>query len=444
MTIVIQTAPLTVTGIPFFCIEQEVRGLKPKTWYELSLWAKTTNAISFLFGANGPDSYSDYLPLNCPTWQRFAVKFQTENKETSKKIFLRTFNLADEVLIDDVAVVKLAEPRVFIYAGELPEMIKTQTARLGTVKSRAVAAHQENNAYVKMGLYIAARYLDRVQRPDIQKRQTDYWTWVQLREVAWVLNATETLIHQPLPDVLPIPFDHPRIDRGVFVAGTPPSPIFYGGYMGIHSDEDIPSFAGMGVSSIVIEKGPNALGADENGKWAIEELSREFERAAKANIKADMLLSPHWFPDWARKLGPDMATDRHGGIDYIIDHPVARKAIENWLRVVAPGVKDKPALMSFNLANEPDYWHSGKDPYSKPLWIEYLKARHGSIAALNHLYGTTYASFGEVRVPTGEGKTTGEHCTYYDWCNFNAQHFADWFRWMNDVVKHAHRGSTRK
>ena len=192
----------------------------------------------------------------------------------------------------------------------------------------------------------------------------------------------------------------------------------------------------MGVSSIVIEKGPNALGADENGKWAIEGLSREFERAAKANIKADMLLSPHWFPDWARKLGPDMATDRHGGIDYIIDHPVARKAIENWLRVVAPGVKDKPALMSFNLANEPDYWHSGKDPFSGRCGSNISRPGTAASTTLNHLYGTTYASFGEV--PRAQGlraRRPGEHCAYYDWCNFNAQHFADWFRWMNDVVK---------
>ena len=420
---------------PLFCIEQTLNRLKPKTWYEMSLWAKSTNAISFRFGVNGPNWYSDYLPLNCPAWQRFAVKFHTDDKETSKKIFLRTFDLADEVLIDDVAVAEAAEPPAFVYAGMFPEMIKAELARLVALKSQAEAAGLDKNAYIKMGLYIAARYLDRVQRPDIQKRQTDYWTWVQLREVAWVLDATEALIQQPLPDVPPIPFDHPKIDRGVFVAGTPPSPIFYGGYMGIHNDEDVPSFAGMGVSSIVIEKGPNALGADGNGKWALEGLSREFERAAKANIKADMLLSPHWFPDWARKQGPDMATDRHGGIDYVIDHPVARKAIENWLKVVAPGLKDKPALMSFNLANEPDYWHSGKDPFSRPLWITYLKTRHGSIDALNRLYGTTYAGFGEVCVPMGEGKTTGEHCAYYDWCNFNAQHFADWFRWMNGIVK---------
>ena len=89
-------------------------GLKPKTWYEMSLWAKTTNAISFRFGANGPDWHSDYLPLNCPAWQRFAVKFRTERQRDFQEISLRTFNLADEVLIDDIAVVELAEPRVLV------------------------------------------------------------------------------------------------------------------------------------------------------------------------------------------------------------------------------------------------------------------------------------------------------------------------------------------
>ena len=232
---------------PFFCIEQTLTGLKPKTWYELSLWAKSTNAISFLFGADGPDWYSDYLPLNCPTWQRFAVKFRTEDKETTKKIFLRTFNLADEVLIDDIAVVEAAEPQVFVYCRHAPAMTKTQVARLGTVKSRAVAAESGQQCLRSRWACISPPAIwTGCSGPDIQKKQTDYWTWLQLREVAWVLDATEALIRQPLPDVPPIPFDHPKIDRGVFVAGTPPCPIFYGGYMGIHSDEDDPEFCGNG------------------------------------------------------------------------------------------------------------------------------------------------------------------------------------------------------
>ena len=60
------------------------------------------------------------------------------------------------------------------------------------------------------------------------------------------------------------------------------------------------------------------------------------------------------------------------------------------------------------------------------------------VASINSLYGTKYAAFDEVSVPNGEGKTIGEYRAYYDWCNFNAQHFADWFRWMNGIVKDVH------
>ena len=535
-----------------FDLEQVVHGLQPDTWYELSLWTKTTNATNFRFGLGfgSPDWYTDVLPLNSPAWQRVAVKLKTGPGETNRKIRLQTWNRADEVLIDDVAVVEAGKPQAFVYppsigtaaearemagfhvtpgayhpdayeesesvtgtltfvtpsvgrltilakdgsgqeiplcstdlpgstgasaatvsfclsaqsfahegavavarlegaanpvasiaikrlnfAGMFPEMTRTQVSRLAALKSQAAAARLDSNAYVSMGLTIAGRYLDRVQRPDIRKKQMDYWTWVQLQEVASVLDRTEELLRNPLPDVPPIPFDQPRVDRGVFVAGTPPSPIFYGGYMGIHSHDDIPSFAGMGVSSIVIERGPNALGPDGNGKWALEGMRGAFEQANAAKTKVDMLLSPHYFPDWARKQAPDMASDRHGGIDYIIDHPAARKAIENWLRVVGPGLKDKPALMSFNLANEPCYWYSGKDRYSKPLWSEYLKSRHGSIEALNALYGTAFASFDDVPVPEEKGKTTGARCAFYDWFNFNAQHFTEWLRWMNGILK---------
>ena len=209
---------------PLFCIEQTLNGLKPKTWYEMSLWAKSANAISFLFGAVGPDWYSDYLPLNCPAWQRFVVRFHTDDQETSKKIFLRTFDLADEVLIDDVAVVEAAEPQAFVYAGMIPEMTKTQLARLVALKSRAKAAKVDNNAYVKMGLYIAARYLDRVQRPDIEKKTNGLLDLGATPRSGLGSRRDRALIRQPLPDVPPIPFDHPKIDRGVFVAGVPPVP----------------------------------------------------------------------------------------------------------------------------------------------------------------------------------------------------------------------------
>jgi hypothetical protein len=99
-------------------------------------------------------------------------------------------------------------------------------------------------------------------------------------------------------------------------------------------------------------------------------------------------------------------------------------------------VKDEPALYSLNLTNEPSYSQSGRDIYSRPLWFEFIKSRHGTIETLNSLYGTHYKGFTDVPVPSrGMPKGINSQRAYYDWVQFNQKHFTDWHRWMNEIVK---------
>ena len=114
-------------------------------------------------------------------------------------------------------------------------------------------------------------------------------------------------------------------------------------------------------------------------------------------------------------------------INFNIDHPKAKEVIEKWTHTIAPQMKDKPALFSVCLSNEPVYSESGRNPQSKPLWAEYLKKQHATTQAVNELYGTKYSSFDEVPVPPiGFPKEQGARRVYYDWVRFNQQHFADW------------------
>ena len=62
-------------------------------------------------------------------------------------------------------------------------------------------------------------------------------------------------------------------------------------------------------------------------------------------------------------------------------------------------MKDKPALHSVCLANEPAYNASGRDQYTRPLFIDYLKEKHHQLDRMNALYGTAYTNFDQAVVP---------------------------------------------
>src|SRR5205085_5293400 len=128
-------------------------------------------------------------------------------------------------------------------------------------------------------------------------------------------------------------------------------------------------------------------------------------------VKVDILTSPHSFPGWAVARAPEM---QNGSAFNNVDHPKQREVIETWLRKFSESLKGQPALMSFCLSNEPAYGGSGQDPYSRPMWTEFLKKRHGEIGKLNALYGTTFKNFEEVP-PGGWGDDLNGKRRAFDW-----------------------------
>ncbi|MDR3707929.1 MAG: beta-galactosidase [Capsulimonadaceae bacterium] len=325
----------------------------------------------------------------------------------------------------------------------LADIIHRQELRLKHVRAEAVSRKVDGNAYVRLGLNIAQRYLDRVRSPKTKELQDDSWSWLQIRETDQVLDATERLLRTPVGDAPSLTAVRPAIDRGVFVAGGSSAgrPDFWGGYGAFdQAIADIPNFPGLGASIIQSEMGPTALNADGADSGNVASLMSRFTKAAASDVKIDLLLSPHYFPQWAYDKDPAVKLpDNPGFIKFDIDNPVARQAIEQWIKRVVPAVKDQSSLFSICLSNEPTYASSGRTDYSRPLWIDYLKQTHGSIEMLNGLYGTSYTSFDSVPVPPSAvpalTEPIGKLRAYYDWATFNARHFADWHRWMNGLVK---------
>ncbi len=314
------------------------------------------------------------------------------------------------------------------------------------------------DAYVAMGMFVARRFIHFLEQGQESRR----WQRLQVRELRRVLARLGRRIktlrdRQVQPYVFPKPQPPISVRQGLLWSGPRGKrrPVFLYGYL--NGDQ---AFHALGVSLLQEERGPTGMAPDgrltARGRSMVEALSA----AWRAGVMVDMQLSPHYFPTWAVRKAPHvlLARRRWGFIHFNIDHPEARLVIRQWVHAIVPAVRRQPALMSICLANEPKYFSSGLDRYSRPAWTRYLKRIHGSIANLNRLYQTHYQRFDQVPVPSlrypyfaaggppkrhGQAPTPGAAVAagngpcraYFDWCRFNQRHLAGWLRWINRMVK---------
>lgn len=205
--------------------------------------------------------------------------------------------------------------------------------------------------------------------------------------------------------------------------------------------KDVPAFGKFGANIIQLEIGPYHVvkaPRNENEPYHIDlgalnkTIIPYLEAAAQNNVAVNILLSPHYFPKWALQKWPHLKNYNGGFLKYTIDAPQARMIVEAYLRAVVPILKQYSALQSLCISNEPVYWNSDRDHYTRQLWYQYIKQQHGSIDQLNKLYSSDYDAFTSVPIP--RFNTLKPTPYYYDYVVFNQQRFANWHRWMAGIV----------
>ena len=163
----------------------------------------------------------------------------------------------------------------------------------------------------------------------------------------------------------------------------------------------------------------------------INEFLSVCDRAAKAGVRVNLLLSPHYFPSWALAKWPELKECYGGFFKYCVHAPESRAILEKSLRRVIPRIKDHPALHSLCLSNEPVNSHLAKCPHVRRMWHDWLRAKHKTIGALNRTWRTQYAAFEDVPVPEAE---FGSDPIHYDFTCFNQEQFAAFHKWMADII----------
>ena len=211
-------------------------------------------------------------------------------------------------------------------------------------------------------------------------------------------------------------------------------PVFFCGYGHFFQvREDIPRFPGYGVNIVQVEVGPSITlpTADEVSLKAAQDIAKVLDNAGKHNIKVNVLLSPHYFPAWAMEKYPKLGAGGGGFLGFCVDEPEAKQVMEKFLRAVIPVIGKKHALHSFCLSNESMFDRGQGCEITRVMWPKHLQKVHGNLAAMNKLYGTSYADFAAVPIP-GNGDFGAPQ--FYDYCIFNQERFAGWHQWMADVI----------
>ncbi|MEN3001963.1 MAG: beta-galactosidase [Armatimonadota bacterium] len=209
-------------------------------------------------------------------------------------------------------------------------------------------------------------------------------------------------------------------------------PVFFVGFGHFRKvREDLEKFPRMGFNLIQIEMGVSDI-LPRKGEVSLQKLETDIlpvlRRAAQANVRVDLLISPHYMPDWVLQEYPELRQRREGFLQYSLFAPQSLQVLKEYIRQFAPRLRNQPALNSICLSNEP---MNVEDPQSAPqlrAWREWLKARHKTLLTLNARWKTNYQQWDEIPIPT-------EGAPYAEFCLFNQEWTANWHRALAQEVK---------
>ncbi len=158
-------------------------------------------------------------------------------------------------------------------------------------------------------------------------------------------------------------------------------------------------------------------------KAQASKILKSLDLAQKNNMSVDLLLSPHYFPEFLRS---GIEYENEGGLfNYIIDSDIAMSVLKTYIDAIMPYVIEYPSLTSICLSNEPEYNTALAEDIYKEDFINYLSNVHGS--NLSSIHG----DISQISMPQSVESTP----LFYDWRNFNNEVFANWHKQLAIWVK---------
>lgn len=344
---------------------------------------------------------------------------------------------------------KAAMPVTFFSPSRATARLAGLQARLPTLRGQLEALKQQGNdiAYPLVSYTVLENFHGYAQT-DIEQNE--------IRRASQQLDDLEpmaTRLARELAEaqagklsLVPVPRwtaeQRPAIEGSSFVANTRTPgqspvrrPVFFTGYG--HFNQvvaDLEKWPAYGVNIIQIEFGPSSVMPKEGvvSQEPMHQMLRTLDRAQKAGVAVCLLISPHYFPDWALAKWPHLRKHREGFLNYCLHAPEGRELLRQYVMAAIAPLKGHPALHSVCLSNEPINQEE-PCPTGTKAWQAWLEQRHGTIAALNAVCGSNFVAFAQVPLPNPFGQRPAPGL-WMDYIRFNQEFFAEWHRMLADAV----------
>jgi len=205
---------------------------------------------------------------------------------------------------------------------------------------------------------------------------------------------------KPWPDVPEV--DHRRLSSksGDFCFGE--EPVYITGCCGWWGQDQFPSYSRLGFNGISMETGASATLPEENKRTVPENILGIIKAAGESNLAVDLLLSPHYIPEWAytkfSNLDPnELRRKRNSFMPWNIDSPDLKFILSEHVKTLIPAIRDFGNLISYDVTNE--MWFAMLGDFSADDFRAWLKDQYGTIVALNTQWATDFKDFSEAECP---------------------------------------------
>lgn len=391
------------------------------------------------------------LTGNQKTDKHLTQTISLSNRIKTISSFWETKNLADgrytitaslnrnnaTISTDSIAFDILSRRKSKQYLKKLSQKLKTLTHKIKQTQEKKIeTAYQQ---VVLTGARHAIKFINTDLRDGRLKRarsKIEYY----LTAVEKANNELETMLATPAAfryrQVNRSELKNLSIKNGAFYSGR--APVMLCGLVGWNDViEDIPLLPALGYNLAAIEIGPSAtvLGPEEtdlSAEFIKQRVSRALKLARENNVAIMLLVSPHYFPEWAFQAYPEVKSCGHGFLKYCIENPKARKILERHLRFLIAEIKDEPALHSYCLANEPQFVE--RCQFSRKKFQIWLENYYHSIHRLNRSWGRDFAEFQQIEIPADNETNPAIR---YDWYTFHGNQVTEFFSWMKEIIRAA-------